>query len=41
MKIPTNADVDLTTAGAAVSKDLGATGNGSSMSRLNCLTGRK
>jgi hypothetical protein len=38
MKIPTNADVDLTTAGAAVSKDLGATGNGSSMNRLNRLT---
>src|SRR5450432_3610277 len=31
MKIPTNADVDLTTAGAAVSKDPCATGNGSSM----------
>jgi hypothetical protein len=41
MKIPTNADVDLTTAGAAVSKDPGATGDGSSINRLNCLTGRK
>jgi hypothetical protein len=37
MKIPTNADVDLTTAGAAVSKDPGATDNGSPMNRLNCL----